>query len=72
MWGKIISATDLVWFVFLFLVFYWYANKVSNLNIKEKPHYRYFTRALVFRMLMSLVFLGIYIFYYGGGDTINY
>jgi len=72
MWGKIITATDLVWFVFLFLVFYWYANKVSNLNIKEKPHYRYFTRALVFRMLMSLVFLGIYIFYYGGGDTINY
>ncbi|MFZ4061600.1 MAG: hypothetical protein ACOYK5_10285 [Bacteroidia bacterium] len=72
MWGKIITATDLVWFVFLFLVFYWYANKVVNLNIKEKPHYRYFTRALVFRMLMSLVFLGIYIFYYGGGDTINY
>jgi hypothetical protein len=72
MWGKIFTATDLVWFVFLFLVFFWYANKVVNLNIKEKPHYRYFTRALVFRMLMSMVFLGVYVFYYGGGDTINY
>jgi hypothetical protein len=72
MWGKLINATDIVWFTFLFIGFYWFSNKIKELNIREKPYYRYYTRALSFRLLMSLVFVSIYIFYYGGGDTINY
>jgi hypothetical protein len=72
MWGKIINSTDIVWFVLLFLVFYWYANKVKELKIIDYPYYKYYPAALSFRLLMGMVFVSIYIFYYGGGDTINY
>jgi hypothetical protein len=72
MWGKLINATDIVWFTFLLIGFYWYANKVKELKIRENPYYKYYTRAMVFRVFMGLIFVSVYIFYYGGGDTINY
>lgn len=69
---KWLSFQDVIWFLILFIGFTIWANGKKLKHIEKKPHYKYFTLALRFRLLMSLTFVGIYVFLYKGGDTLDY
>ena len=47
-------------------------SRIKSKNIAQFPEYKYFTKGLVFKLLGVSAFMSIYLFYYGGGDTINY
>ena len=47
-------------------------SRIKSKNIAQFPEYKYFTKGIVFKLLGVSAFLSIYLFYYGGGDTVNY
>ena len=47
-------------------------SRIKSKNITQFQEYKYFTKGLVFKLLGVSAFTSIYLFYYGGGDTINY
>ena len=47
-------------------------SRIKSKNIAQFPEYKYFKKGLVFKLLGVSAFLFIYLFYYGGGDTVNY
>jgi hypothetical protein len=52
-----------IYFITIMLV----RNKTAN-----NPNYKYFKSAFLFKIFGGLFFGVIYVFYYGGGDTISY
>jgi len=48
------------------------SSRIKSKNIAQFPEYKYFTKGLVFKLLGVSMFISIYLFYYEGGDTINY
>ena len=48
------------------------STSIKSKNIAKLPEYKYFTKGLVFKLLGVSAFLSIYLFYYGGGDTVSY
>ena len=46
--------------------------RIKSKNIAHFPEYKYFTKGISFKLLGVSAFMSIYLFYYGGGDTINY
>ena len=47
-------------------------SRIKSKNIAQFQEYKYFTKGLFFKLLGVSAFMSIYLFYYGGGDTINY
>ncbi|MFL2589897.1 MAG: hypothetical protein ACJ0QS_07540 [Parvicellaceae bacterium] len=47
-------------------------SRIKSKNIIQFPEYKYFKKGLVFKLLGVSAFMSIYLFYYEGGDTINY
>ena len=45
---------------------------IKSKNIAQFSEYKYFTKGIIFKLLGVSAFMSIYLFYYGGGDTINY
>jgi hypothetical protein len=45
---------------------------IKSKNIVLRQEYKYFTKGLVFKLLGVTAFISIYLFYYGGGDTVSY
>jgi hypothetical protein len=45
---------------------------VQVFRIQKNPVYRYYTPAVLMKVLSSVVFCLIYIYYYNGGDTVSY
>ena len=45
---------------------------IQVINKNEHPEYRFFAWGLSVRLLGAIGFAMIYLYYYGGGDTINY
>ena len=70
--GQFLSIIDLFWLLALPIGFNVWARVQVEKNLASKPHYRFFRKALNYRLLMGMAFIGIYLFVYGGGDTINY
>ncbi len=57
-----------IYFFFLYLFFL-----IGSSKYRKEPLYKkYFVRSFLFRILGGLSFALIYLFYYDGGDTINY
>lgn len=56
---------------FLFLVYY-FASRTQSKHIVSKPEYKYYRKALMFKVLGGFMFGLVYVFYYGGGDTLTY
>jgi len=54
------------------VVAYLISNRVKNKNSKERPYYKYFQWGLYVKLFAGLAFAAIYLFYYGGGDTVYY
>lgn len=57
--------------VYLLIIFY-AANRVKNSRIADNPLYSYYTRGLAVKLAGGFLVCMIYIFYYGGGDTIGF
>ena len=47
-------------------------SRIKSKNIDQFPEYKYFTKGILFKLLGVSAFITIYLFYYGGGDTISY
>ena len=47
-------------------------SRIKSKNIAQFPEYKYFTKGLLFKLLGVSAFMSIYLFYYGGGDTVAY
>ncbi|MEX1188524.1 MAG: hypothetical protein WED33_04650 [Bacteroidia bacterium] len=57
--------------VYLLIIFY-VANQIKNNNIEQNPLYKFYTRGLFLKLLGGIMVCLIYVFYYGGGDTIGF
>ncbi len=53
-------------------IIYIRAKSRQEREIEENEAYRYYTKAIMFKVMMGLALAAVYAFYYGGGDTINY
>lgn len=52
---------------------YYFAFRVKSLNVKRgNSYYRYYVWGLTAKVVGSIFFCLIYIYYYGGGDTVMY
>ena len=63
---------DIVLVPFYIILFYIIATIIQKRNIEDKPYYRYFRLGLIVKLFAGLLFCGIYLFYYQGGDTLAY
>jgi hypothetical protein len=67
-----VSIDDLM-LVPLYLIFiFGVASLIKLNNIKQYPEYKYFVKGLWFKLIGVVAFVSIYLFYYGGGDTLAY
>lgn len=55
-----------------FMIIYIFAARIKTKNLEKNPEYKYMLIALNFKIFAGLFFGFIYVFYYRGGDTINY
>ena len=69
---NLITIQDAIIVPFLLIVVYLISTKIKNKHITEKPYYKYFRIGLFAKIWAGLAFAAIYLFYYGGGDTIYY
>ncbi|MCF8258745.1 MAG: hypothetical protein K9J06_14410 [Flavobacteriales bacterium] len=53
-------------------IIYILAKRRQERDIELNDAYRFYTRAIMFKVLMGLALAGVYAFVYGGGDTINF
>ncbi|CAG5084283.1 hypothetical protein [Parvicella tangerina] len=56
----------------LIIIIYFIGARYKIKKIGNNPEYKYFLTGLMFNVFAGLFFGAIYIFYYGGGDTISY
>src|SRR5678815_451144 len=67
-----LSIVDMVVVPFLFVMFFFNANRIKLRYIEEHPEYRYYVSGLFMKMFGAIAICLVYVFYYGGGDTLNY
>jgi hypothetical protein len=66
------SIFDLFFAVLLSFVLVSRAKKKRDKLIDSKPAYEYYASGLVAKFVATFAFCSIYLFYYQGGDTLNY
>jgi len=66
------SAFDFIILPFYLVAIYLIANVVQKNSEIEKPHYRFYKKALFARIFSGIFFCIFYYYYYGGGDTTSY
>lgn len=69
---ELLEWPDLVYSMFLIFLFYGLAKGKQKKEIKDKPYYKYYSYAVVYRLLFASLYCIIYWEYYGGGDTVGY
>ena len=67
-----ISLFDIFITIIYFLVIIGLAFIIQSKNINKYPEYKYFTKGLIAKLIGVTIFCLIYVFYYDGGDTVNY
>jgi hypothetical protein len=65
------TGLDVLMLIFWLVLVLIIASYIKTQN-SEKPHYRYFTLNLYFKLLFSFIFGFYYLFYIHGGDTIAF
>lgn len=64
--------TDLIVPVIYLLLFYFIAQRTSKKHIETAPEYRFYTSGLFAKLIGAILICLVYIYYYGGGDTVGY
>ena len=67
-----ISIEDLILAPLYLIVIFGLGRLIKSNNIKQYPEYKYFVKGLWFKIIGVSAFVCIYLFYYGGGDTVTY
>src|SRR5438067_1629196 len=70
--NEFLSLADLITAPLLFILFFMMARSIKNKHIEREPYYRYFTTCMFIKIIGGIAVCLVYIFYYGGGDTLNY
>ena len=70
--GGILTYFDILLVPIYLVIILLVCSRIKSKNIAQFQEYKYFTKGLVFKLLGVSAFISIYLFYYGGGDTINY
>lgn len=71
MYGEI-TILDYILTPLYFLFIVWFSRRDIRKNNKDPKIYKYYIPGLVFKLMGGLAVCFIYVFYYGGGDTLNY
>lgn len=56
----------------LVIIIYFLGARYKTKKIGHNPEYQFFLTGLMLKVFAGIFFAVIYVFYYGGGDTINY
>ena len=70
--ADLISITDIILVPFYILVIFGVAGRIKSRNIQNIPEYKYFLKGILFKLIGVILFCLVYLYYYKGGDTINY
>ena len=57
--------------IYLILIIF-ICSRIKSKNIAQFSEYKYFTKGVIFKLLGVSAFISVYLFYYGGGDTVSY
>jgi hypothetical protein len=69
---SILSIVDIIVPFFLVVVIFFVSKYIQNNKIVDNPSYKYYVSGLMVKLFGGIAVCLVYIFYYGGGDTINY
>jgi hypothetical protein len=67
-----ISLFDVILVPFYLIIIYLFAYKKKTKHITSNSYYKYYVRGLTVKIIGGLGLCVIYLFYYKGGDTVNY
>lgn len=66
------SIVDLIIGPLYLMIIYFISKSVQLRKINDNPSYQYYNYGLFLKLFGGLAVCLIYVFYYGGGDTLNY
>ncbi|MBK7853016.1 MAG: hypothetical protein IPJ66_18340 [Bacteroidetes bacterium] len=69
---EILSVVDLIIGPIYLVIFFFVAHRIRSKHIDTNPSYRYYVSGLMVKMLGGAAVCLVYVYYYGGGDTVNY
>lgn len=69
---ELYTGVDLVATPFFAALIFFLGRRIQQQRIQENPLYKYYSRGLILKLLAGFLVCLVYIFYYGGGDTIGY
>lgn len=69
---ELYTGVDLVLIPFYAALIFFLGRRIQQQRIQENPLYKYYTKGLLAKLVASILVCLVYIFYYGGGDTIGY
>lgn len=67
-----LSVYDLLLPLFYLAIILIIGNAIKKKYIDEHPEYEYFVKGLIIKIVGAITLGLVYVFYYGGGDTLNY
>src|SRR5436190_1013132 len=70
--NQYLSFIDLIFLIVFLIIFYMVGRKIRYNNIEREPCYKYFIRGMFVKVFGGIAVCLIYIYYYNGGDTVNY
>ncbi|MBK9525439.1 MAG: hypothetical protein IPO39_11990 [Bacteroidetes bacterium] len=68
----ILSVVDLIIAPIYLVLFFFIANNIRSRNIENNSSYRYYVPGLMVKMVGAIAICLVYVYYYGGGDTLIY
>ena len=69
---SLISFSDFLISTFYLIIIITISYIIKNREIARYPEYKYFIKGILLKILGVTFFCLIYVFYYGGGDTVSY
>lgn len=69
---SLFSFSDVILVPFFLLIIFFIATRIKNRYLKIHKEYSFFVKGLIFKILGVSFFCFVYVYYYGGGDTVNY
>lgn len=69
---QFIGLIDLIIAPIFLVLIYLFAKSIQVKKLESNPSYRFFVKGLMVKIIGGTAVCFIYVYYYGGGDTLNY
>ncbi len=69
---ELLTYSDIFISIIYFIVIVGVGYYIQIRNTVKYPEYKYFTKGLIAKLVGVTIFCLVYVFYYEGGDTVNY